>query len=887
MCARPPTTLQLPRPIVLLAPGTRLGPYEILAPIGAGGMGEVYKARDTRLDRLVGIKVSKDQFSERFEREARAVAALNHPHICQLYDVGSNYLVMEFVEGVPIRPPDSPQQLLDLAGQIADGLTAAHAAGIVHRDLKPGNILVTRGGQVKILDFGLAMIGPLRTEATSDRRTEAVTETGTTVGTAAYMSPEQARGETVDARTDLWSLGVVLYEMATRVRPFDGSTSAVIFEALLNRAPVPVRERNRKVSPELERIIGRLLEKDRETRYQSAADLRADLRRVERDSSSGAVAAVTPRRASLRPMYLAVGLGVLAVVLVAGGVGLFYLAKPSVPVTSPSEYTQITSFTDSATAPSLSPDGRMVTFKRGEDGFLSSGQIYVKLLPNGESVRLTNDANRKYAPVFTPDGSRIAYSVVNGSEGWDTWSVPVLGGQPTRLLPNATGLTWITDQRILFAEIKTALHMGIVTATESRADRREIYFPPNERAMAHYAYASPDGKWVLVVEMDQSHAFHQPCRLVPFDGSSAGRQVGPQGTCTATAWSPNGKWMYFGATIAGSSHLWRQKFPDGVPEQITFGPTGEEGVALTRDGQSLVTSIGTRRSAIWIHDVSGERAISSEGYAVAPRLSRDGTRVFYLFARDVALSAAGWKPSLAELRSVDLASGKTDSVLPGLSVADYDISRDEKAVAFTTMDSRGDSQIWLASLDRRTPPRQIVQAGAGDEVSFGADGELVFRSLAENNVLVRIKMDGTGRERIAAASVLEKGGVSPDGEWVVVFSPGAGENAQPVTLAVPTHGGAPRKICVSGCPSGWSSDGRFFYVSIDGATLGRMLTFPILAGTSLPDLPVSGIDLTGGGMKLPGARVIDRLSLSTGPDPSTYVFTRTDLQRNLFRIPLH
>jgi Tol biopolymer transport system component len=732
------------------------------------------------------------------------------------------------------------------------------------------------------------MMGPVRTEATSDRRTEAVTETGTTVGTAAYMSPEQARGETVDARTDLWSLGVVLYEMATRVQPFDGSTSAVIFEALLNRAPVPVRERNPKVSPELERIIGRLLEKDRETRYQSAADVRADLRRVERDSSSGAVAAVTPRPASRRPAYLAVGLIVLALVLVTGGVGLFYLAKPLVPVTSPSEYTQITGFTDSATAPSLSPDGRMVTFKRGEDGFLSRGQIYVKLLPNGESVRLTNDSDdRKYAPVFTPDGSRIAYSVVNPSS-WDTWTVPVLGGQPTRLLPNATGLTWITDRRILFAEIKTALHMGIVTATESRAERREIYFPPNERAMAHYAYASPDGKWVLIVEMDQSHAFHQPCRLVPFDGSSAGRQVGPRGTCTATAWSPNGKWMYFGATIAGSSHLWRQKFPDGAPEQITFGPTEEEGIALARDGQSLVTSIGTRRSAIWIHDASGERAISSEGYAVAPRLSRDGTRVFYLFARDVQLSAAGWKPSSAELRSVDLASGKTDSVLPGISVADYDISRDEQDVAFTTVDSRGDSQIWLASLERRTPPRQIVQAGAGDEVSFGADGELVFRSLGENNVLVRIKKDGTGRERIAAASVLEKGGVSPDGEWVIVYSPGAGENALPGTLAVPTHGGAPKRIC-SDCPAGWSSDGRFFYVSIDGPVTspGRVLTIPVPAGRSLPDLPASGIDMAAGGVQLPGARVIERASLSTGPDPSTYVFTKTDLQRNLFRIPLH
>ena len=407
-----------------LTTGTRLGPYEILAPIGAGGMGEVYKARDTRLDRAVAIKISKDQFSERFEREARAVAALNHPHVCQLYDVGPNYLVMEFVEGVPIRPPDSPEKLLDLAGQIADGLAAAHAAGIVHRDLKPGNILVTRGGQVKILDFGLATVAAGAMEATDARPTAPVTESGSTVGTIAYMSPEQARGETVDARSDLWSLGVVLYEMATRLRPFDGATSAVIFEALLGKAPVPVRERNPKVSPELERIIGRLLEKDRETRYQSAADVRADLKRVERDSS-GKVAAVTPQRESRRPTYRASVVIGLALLLLAGVAGLFYSTRPSAPVTSPSEYTQITNFTDSAVAPSLSPDGRMVTFIRSGEFFLSTGQIHVKLLPNGESVRLTNDPGRKYGPVLTPDGSRIAYTnlTISGTNLlWDTWT---------------------------------------------------------------------------------------------------------------------------------------------------------------------------------------------------------------------------------------------------------------------------------------------------------------------------------------------------------------------------------------------------------------------------------------------------------------------------------
>jgi serine/threonine protein kinase/tetratricopeptide (TPR) repeat protein len=274
--------------------GTRLGPYEIVSPIGTGGMGEVYKARDTRLDRVVALKVAKDAFTERFGREARAIAALNHPHICQLYDVGPNFLVMEFVEGGPIYPPAGTAALLDLAVQIADGLVAAHAAGVVHRDLKPANILVTRSGQVKILDFGIAMLAAPPSGSGAAQPTELMTAVGTTVGTVGYMSPEQARGEPVDARSDLWSFGVILYELATRVRPFDGATSAVVFEAVMRQAPVAVRDRNPKVLPELERIIHRLLEKDPDMRYQSAADARADLKRVQRDSGSAPVATGSP-----------------------------------------------------------------------------------------------------------------------------------------------------------------------------------------------------------------------------------------------------------------------------------------------------------------------------------------------------------------------------------------------------------------------------------------------------------------------------------------------------------------------------------------------------------------------------------------------------------------
>jgi serine/threonine protein kinase/Tol biopolymer transport system component len=903
-------------PAHLFAPGVRFGPYEILGLLGSGGMGDVYRAFDTRLNRDVALKTLSPLFVldadrlARFKREAQVLALLNHPNIAAIYGLeesdGADALVLELVEGETLadritRGPIPLDEALHIARQVAEALEAAHQRGIIHRDLKPANVKVRPDGTVKVLDFGLAKaleptsVGGVDVTAPFTITSPAMTRTGAILGTAAYMSPEQARGQAVDGRSDLWSFGVVLYELVTRVRPFDGPTAPVIFEAVLGKPYEPVRGRNPKVAPELERIIDKLLEKDKTLRYQSAADVLSDLRRNERDSSSARtvpLAAAAPQRRAWWPYAIA---AVLVVGLLAGSTALFLSTKPARPVTSPSEYVQLTNFTDAAVAPSLSPDGRMVTFILGGESFASSGQIYVKLLPNGESVRLTHDGAQKYGPVFTPDGSRIAYTKV--TLDWDTWTVPVLGGSPARLLPNASGLTWIADHRVLFSEIKGgALHMGIVTATESRAESREIYFPASERGMAHYSYASPDRQSVLVVEMDQTHAFHQPCRLVPFAGSSAGRQVGPQGVCTSAAWSPDGAWMYFGARVAGSSHLWRQKYPNGTPEQITFGPTEEEGVALVPDGRSLVTSVGSRRSVIWIHDTTGERAISPEGYAVAPRLSRDGIHVFYLLAGDLALSGAvpgcncgGWLPSSAELRSMDLGSGKSDTVLPGVSITDYDISRDEKEVAFTTTDTDGESTIWLASLDRRTPPREIARAG--DQVSFGAGGELIFRSLKENNALVRIKNDGTGRDRITTTPVLDKWGVSPDGKWVLVWSPGAGDKASPGTLAIPTHGGTATKVCDE-CWATWSADGRFFYVASDPGSRaspisGKTLAIPVPVGTSLPNLPATGVDFTTAGLERLAARVLGHDALSPGPDPSTYVFTKSDSQRNLFRIPLH
>ena len=337
-----------------LTPGTRLGPYEVLSPLGSGGMGEVYAARDTRLDRKVAIKISKAQFSERFEREARAVAALNHTHICQLYDVGPNYLVMELVEGAPVGPVADVRQLLELATQMADGLAAAHAVGIVHRDIKPSNLLVTASGHVKILDFGLATVMPTSTAASDVTREALVTEAGTLIGTAAYMSPEQARGEALDARTDLWSLGVVLYEMATATRPFGGPTSAVVFEELLStdahagstaepEDPGRSRARHRTAARERSRdtlSVGRRRARRFET--NRSRHQRRSARGISHSRTGVRINTEKDRRRD----------GERGGACVASLAVVWQVAQPGAPtIGAPSEYAQLTDFSDSVIDP--------------------------------------------------------------------------------------------------------------------------------------------------------------------------------------------------------------------------------------------------------------------------------------------------------------------------------------------------------------------------------------------------------------------------------------------------------------------------------------------------------------------------------------------------------
>ena len=335
------------------------------------------------------------------------------------------------------------------------------------------------------------------------------------------------------------------------------------------------------------------------------------------------------RNRRARWILLAVSAAV-CVVLAFGSMALYRLRHRL-----PERYLQLTDFTDSAVAPALSPDGHMVAFIRGGNGFLTSDQIYIKMLPNGEARRVTDDARPKYGLAFSPDGAEIAYTVLETSV-FSTYEVSALGGEPHLLLKNAAGLVWLDLQHLLFSEIRTGIHLGVVTETRTRAGLREIYFPAHERGMAHYSFPSPDRRWALVVEMDGNGDW-APCRLVALDNQSQPRLVGPTGACTSAGWLPDGGWMYFTAAVEGRSHIWRQHFPEGEPEQITFGPTEEDGVAVEPKGQALITSVGVHESAIWIHDGSSERPLSSEGEVVGwsspPAFSPDASVVYYLLRR--------------------------------------------------------------------------------------------------------------------------------------------------------------------------------------------------------------------------------------------------------------
>ena len=586
---------------------------------------------------------------------------------------------------------------------------------------------------------------------------------------------------------------------------------------------------------------------------------------------------VTPLPAKRRAVgwYLAAGAGI--VLSVAGA-----LAYRREHRSSAVRYTQLTDFTDSATAPALSPDGHLLAFIRGNSGFLTPDQIYVKMLPDGEPKRVTDDGRSKYGLTFSPDGSEIAYTVMDTS-GFSTYEVSALGGEPRLLLNNAAGLVWLNPQHLLFSEIESGIHMGVVTAATSREDLRRIYFPEHERGMAHYSFASPDRQWAVVVEMNANGGWAQ-CKLIALGDQKAVRPVGPAGACTSAGWSPDESWMYFTAAVEGRSHIWRQRFPAGEPEQITFDPTEENGIAVEPNGKALITSVGVDESAIWIHDRNGDRPLSSEGQAVdgpsPPEFSPDGRTLYYLLRRS--------DDSQAELWSTIVASGKSEPVFAGVSVVDFSLSPDGRQVVYTTASKDG-RQLWIAHLDRSSPATRVNVSGA-QRPRFGSRGQILFQKAEGNvNYLEQIDADGANDSKALPYPIEEFQGSSPSGRWVTVAVPNPESKELPSIMLVPLDGGTPRRICTTFCIPRWSPDGRFLVVPVEDSSRsssGRSLVIPVGAGETLPDLPPGGISPLAGPDIIKGSQSVGRGRMVPAKDPEDYAWVKTTVQRNLYRISL-
>ncbi len=805
-----------------LSAGDKLGPYEILAPIGAGGMGEVYRARDPRMGREVAIKVSAERFSERFDREVRAVASLNHPNICQIYDVGPNYLVMEMIDGPTlaerIKEGAIPlEESLHIVHQIGDALEAAHEKGIVHRDLKPGNVKVKPDGVVKVLDFGLAKVGGTPTVPTEDSPTisMAATQAGVILGTAAYMSPEQARGKPVDKRADIWAFGVVLYEMLAGRRLFAGEDISEILagvikeEPRLDKAPAPVR-----------RLLRACLEKDPKKRLRDVADAWQLLEE----------APTTPATAP-SPSRLGMVAGGLAVVLAVGLGAVSWLHfRETQPMLPAARFEVVLPEGTGLTFLSLSPDGRNLAFVSNEGG---TTRIWLRQLDSLESHALPGTDDASY-PFWSPDGANLGFFAQGKLK-----KISAAGGPAQTLCPapTARGGTWNQNQEIIFAPDLTgglyrvsaeggvpALISKFTPAGNADSQRYPEFLPSGNAFLYLYQSGQPETTGIYAGFLDGS----QPVRILPdvsravyvppVPGGRAGsilfrrentlmaqpfdvdklrtagemvplaEEVGitVNESFGAYSASENGVLLYrTGAAQVQRTLVWLERSGKRTP--VKDEPQPFTYPALSPDGKRAAVSVGslTEASDIWLQDL--ERGVPTR-FTFGPRVSMDpvwspdGSSIVFVNRPAPIVFDFYRKPANN--------AGKEELLLhAGINASAYDISPDGKTLVYSETGAKTKDDLWLLPLTENAGDRKPVKY-----------------------------LDSPYNERLAQ--------FSPDGKWMAYVSDESGRN-QVYVQPIPATGAKRQISTMGGSAPRWCRDCKeLFYISADR----NMMTVPVKLG---------------------------------------------------------